>query len=302
MAKIGLCFVNPAPQVQPGYVTTVAKKCEEMGLHSLWVIDRIVYDNLEPLTLLAAAAAVTRRIRLGTSVLLAGLRHPVLLAKTVSTLDFLSGGRVNLGIGFGSRENDFTSVEIPFEGRGSRAEEAVKLMKRLWTEDGVSHNGRFFQVENLTIGPKPLQSPHPPIWMGGSADVVLKRAGRLADGYICGSAAIGDFPAIWEKISSFARAAGRDPQAIEKAGLTFMAVGNDRARAVEACAAYLKRYYGQVRMDVEKHLPVGPPEACAERINSFFSKGLETLIIGLVVADPKQLDLFGEKILPLLGK
>jgi len=302
VAKIGLCFVSPAPQIQPAYVTTVARKCEEMGLHSLWVIDRIVYDNLEPLTFLAAAAAVTKRIRLGTSVLLAGLRHPVLLAKTVGTLDFLSGGRVTLGIGFGSRENDFTAVGIPFEGRGSRAEEAVKLIKRLWTEDGVTHKGRFFQVENLTIAPKPLQSPHPPIWMGGAAEVVLKRAARLADGYICGSSAIGEFPAVWEKISSFARAAGRDPQGIEKAGLTFMAIDDNKTRAVEACAAYLKRYYGQVRMDVEKHLPVGPPEACAERIVSFFSRGLETVIIGLVVADPRQLDLFGEKVLPLLRK
>ncbi len=300
MAKVGLCFVNPAPQIQPAYVTTVAKKCEEMGLHSLWVIDRIVYDNLEPLTLLAVAAAVTKKIQLGTSVLLAGVRHPVLLAKTVSTLDFLSGGRVTLGIGFGSRENDFTALGIPFEGRGSRAEEAVKLIKRLWTEERVTHKGKFFQVENLTIGPKPLQSPHPPIWMGGGADVVLKRAARLADGYICGSSAIGDFPAIWEKISSFAKAAGRDPQEIEKAGLTFMAIDDNRAKAVEACAAYLKRYYGKVRIDVEKHLLVGPPEACAERIISFFSKGLDTLIIGLVTADPKQLDLFGEKILPLL--
>ena len=302
MGNVGLCFVNPAPQIQPGYVTTAAQKCEEMALHSLWVIDRIAYDNLEPLTLLAAVAAVTQKIRIGTSVLLAGLRHPALLAKTVGTLDFLSGGRVTLGIGFGSRENDFTAVEISFEGRGSRAEEALRLMKRLWTEEGITHKGKFFQVENLTIGPRPIQSPHPPIWMGGSADVVLRRAARLADGYICGSSAIQDFPSLWEKISGFAFAAGRNPREIEKAGLTFMAIDDNRAKAVEACAAYLQRYYGKVRMDVEKHLLVGPPEACAERIGSFFSKGLNTLIIGTATADLRQLDLFGEKVLPLLKK
>ena len=302
MGNVGLCFVNPAPQIQPGYVTTVAKKCEEMGLHSLWVIDRIAYDNLEPLTLLAAAAAVTKKIRLGTSVLLAGVRHPVLLAKTVSTLDFLSGGRITLGIGFGSRENDFTAVGIPFAGRGSRAEEAVKLIKRLWTEEGVTHKGRFFQVENLTVGPKPLQSPHPPIWMGGGADVVLKRAARLADGYICGSSAIQEFPSLWEKISGLAISAGRNPQEIEKAALTFMAIDENKAKAVDACAAYLQRYYGKVRMDVEKHLLVGAPEACAERIHSFFAKGLDTLIIGPARADLRQLDLFGDRVLPLLKK
>ncbi len=141
----------------------MAKKCEEIGLHSFWVIDRIVYDNLEPLSVLASVAAVTEKIRIGTSILLAGLRHPALLAKTVATLDFLSNGRMTLGIGFGSRQNDFTAVGVPFAGRGSRAEETVRLIKRLWTEDGVNHQGRFFRVENLTIGPRPIQSPHPPL-------------------------------------------------------------------------------------------------------------------------------------------
>jgi len=300
MGKIGLCFVNPAPQIQPEYVTTIAKKCEAMGLHSFWVIDRIAYDNLEPLTVLAAAAAVTEKIRIGTSVLLAGLRHPALLAKTVATLDFLSRGRVTLGIGFGSRENDFTAVEVPFKGRGSRAEETLGLVKRLWTEEAVTHRGKFFQVENLTIGPRPIQSPHLPIWMGGSADVALKRAARLADGYICGSSAIPEFPSLWEKISGLAISAGRDPAKIEKAGLTFMAIDENKSKAVEACSAYLQRYYGKVRMDVEKNLLVGAPEACAERIKSFFSKGLDTLIIGTARADLRQLDLLGEKVLPLL--
>src|SRR5437870_12316499 len=157
MGNIGVRFVNRAPQIEPGHVTSVAGKVEDMELHSLSVIDRIAYDNLEPLTLLAAAAAVTKKIRLGTS---------VLLAKTVATLDFLSAGRVTLGIGFGSRENDFSAVEVPFEGRGSRAEEGIKLIKRLWTEEKVTHKGRFFHVNNLTIGTKPLQSPHPTIWTG----------------------------------------------------------------------------------------------------------------------------------------
>ena len=302
MGKIGLCFVNPAPQIQPGYVTTLAKKAEEIGLHSLWVIDRIAYDNLEPLTLLAAAAGATTKIRLGTSVLLVGPRHPTLLAKTVATLDFISGGRFTLGVGFGSRADDFTAVEIPFEHRGSRAEEAIKVMKRLWTEEGVTHKGKFFHLENVTVGPRPIQRPHPPIWTGGGAEIALKRAGRLADGYMCGSSAIQEFPAIWEKISGFAVAAGRQPEAIEKAGLTFISIDENKAKAVEDCVAYLNRYYGKVRMDIEKTLIVGAPEACAERIRSFFSKGLDTLIIGLARPDVKQLDLFGEKVLPLLNR
>ncbi len=278
----------------------MAKKCEEIGSHSFWIIDRIAYDNLEPLTTLAAVAATTKTVRLGTSVLLPALRHPTLLAKTVGTLDFLSEGRVTLGIGFGSRESDFTALGIPFANRGSRAEESLQLLRRLWSEDHVSFQGKFFRVENLSLGPKPVQS-HLPIWMGGSAEAVLKRAARLADGYICGSSAIQEFPALWEKISGLASAVGRNPEEIEKAALTFIAIDENKARAVEACAAYLTRYYGQVRMDIEKHLIVGAPQACAERIASYFRKGLDTLIIGSVTADLRQLDLLGEKILPLLN-
>lgn len=299
MAKIGLAFVTPAPLTKPDHVVSFAEKCEQLALHSMWIIDRIAYDNLEPLTVLAAAAAVTRRIRFGTSVLLPGLRQPALLAKTVATLDFISQGRVTLGIGFGSRESDFAAVEVPYQGRGSRAVEAIKLMKRLWTEENVTHKGRFFNVQNLTIGPRPMQNPIP-IWTGGSAEIALKRAGAWANGFICGSSAIPDFSRTWEKIAQYARAAGRNPGEIEKAGLTFMAINDNKGKAVDTVAAYVNRYYGRLRGDVENTFLVGSAPACAERIKAFFARGLDTLIIGLADPDPKQLDLFGAKVLPHL--
>ena len=298
MANIGLAWVNPAPLTKPENVVNFAKKCEAMGCHSMWTIDRIVYDNLEPLTVLAAAAGATQKIRLGTSVLLANLRHPSHVAKIISTLDFISNGRLTVGLGFGSRENDYKAVEIPFEHRGSRAVEQIQLMKRLWTEDNVTHKGRFYNVENLTVGPKPIQKPHPPIWTGGSADVALKRAGTWADGFICGSSAIPDFPATWEKISGYAKAAGRDPDKINKAGLTFMAIDDDQNKAVKTVEDYVMRYYGRLRVDVANTSLVGAPSAIIDRIGAFLSKGLDTLIIGLADPDPRQLDLFGEKVLP----
>jgi alkanesulfonate monooxygenase SsuD/methylene tetrahydromethanopterin reductase-like flavin-dependent oxidoreductase (luciferase family) len=138
MGKIGLAIVSPAPLITPNYVVEFAKKCQAMGADSMWTIDRIAYDNLEPLTLLAAAAGATQRIRLGTSVLLGNLRHPSHLAKIVATLDFISNGRMTLGLGFGSRESDYKAVEVPFERRGSRAVEQVNLIKRLWTEKNVN--------------------------------------------------------------------------------------------------------------------------------------------------------------------
>jgi probable F420-dependent oxidoreductase len=266
----------------------------------MWTIDRIVYDNLEPLTILAAAAAVTQRIRLGTSVLLGNTRHPAHLAKIIATLDFISNGRITLGLGFGSRENDYKAVEIPYEHRGSRAVEQVNLMKRLWTEDNVTYKGKFFNVENLTVGPRPIQRPHPPIWTGGSADTALKRAGTWANGFICGSSAIPDFPTTWEKVAAYARAAGRNPNDIKKAGLTFMAIDDDQAKAVKRVEDYVMRYYGRLRSDVANTSLVGSPAAVAERIEAFLSRGLDTLIIGLADPDPRQLDIFGEKVLPNL--
>ena len=300
MSNIGLAFVNPAPLTKPELVVNFAKKCEAMGAHSMWTIDRIAYDNLEPLTILGAAAGATQKIRLGTSVLLPALRHPALLAKIVATLDFISNGRITLGVGFGSRESDFTAVEVPYEGRGSRVVESVQLMKRLWTEENVTHKGRFFNIQNLTLGPRPVQQPHPPIFTGGTAEVVLKRAGTWANGFICGSSAIQDFSSTWEKISQYARAAGRDPKEIEKAGLTFMAINDDKAKAVETIAAYVQRYYGRARGDLEKTCVVGPPTACADTIHAFLSRGLDTLIIGVADPDPRQLDSFGEKVMPKL--
>ncbi len=299
MGKIGLAFVNPAPLTKPPYVINFVKQCEAMGIHSLWIIDRVAYDNLEPLTALAAAAGATAKIRLGTSVLLPALRHPTLLAKTVATLDFVSNGRVILGVGFGSRENDFTAVEVPYEGRGSRAVEAIQLMKRIWTEDNVTYKGKFFDVRALTIGPKPVQNSIP-IYTGGSAEIALKRAGTWADGYICGSSAIAEFHVIWEKIANYAAAAGRKPNQIEKASLAFMAIDDDKAKAVKAVEDYTLRYYGRIRTAVEPVSIVGSPDQCVEKIEYFFSKGLDTLIIGVADPDPRQLDLFGEKVLPQL--
>jgi probable F420-dependent oxidoreductase len=300
MANIGLAWVTPAPLTKPENVINFAKKCEAMGCHSIWTIDRIAYDNLEPLTLLAAAAGATQRMRLGTSVLLGNTRHPAHLAKIIATLDFISNGRVTLGLGFGSRENDYRAVEIPFEHRGSRAVEQVQLLKRLWTEDKVTHKGKFYNVENLNVGPRPIQKPHPPIWTGGSAEVALKRAGTWANGFICGSSAIPDFPMTWEKIAQYARAAGRSPNEITKAGLTFMAIDDDHAKAVKTVEEYVMRYYGRLRADVANTSLVGSPTAVAERIEAFLSRGLDTLIIGVADPDPRQLDIFGERVLPRL--
>jgi alkanesulfonate monooxygenase SsuD/methylene tetrahydromethanopterin reductase-like flavin-dependent oxidoreductase (luciferase family) len=174
-------------------------------------------------------------------------------------------------------------------------------MKRLWSEEMVTHKGRFFSVQNLSLGPKPIQKPIP-IFTGGSAEIALKRAGTWADGFICGSSAIPEFPTTWQKIAQYARAAGRDPAAIEKAGLTFMVIHDDNTKAVKILENYVMRYYGRLRGDVASTSLVGSAAVVAERIEAFLSKGLDTLIIGLADPEPRQLDLLGEKVLPLIKR
>jgi probable F420-dependent oxidoreductase len=298
MANLGLSFITPAPHVSADFFLQLARQTEEMGLHSLWLNDRLVYDNFEALAALAAAAGATSTIKLGTSVLLLPYRRPVLLAKTLATIDFISQGRLTLGVGVGDRESDYDAVGVPFDRRGARGLESIQLMRRLWQEDKVNFKGEFFTVHEMSLGPKPFGNRSIPIWMGGNADAVLKRTGRFADGYICSSSAMPNFPAMWEKISYHARAAGRDPGKIEKAGLNYLAIDEDKGRAVRACEAFFERYYGKAPNSIESQMIVGPAALCAERIAKSFEQGLNTLILGLIVPDLKQLDLLATKILP----
>lgn len=300
MANLGLSFISPAPQVNAGFFLQLARKTEEVGLDSLWINDRLVYDNFEPLTALAAAAVSTAKINLGTSVLLLPYRRPVLLAKTLATIDLLSGGRLTLGVGVGNREADYNALEVPFERRGARGLESIQLMRRLWQEDGVTFSGKFFNVRDVSLGPKPFNNRAISIWMGGNVDAVLRRIGRFADGYICSTSAMPNFPALWRKIAEHAEAAGRDSAKIERAGLNFLAIADDEARAVAACAAFFKRDYGKVPANIETQMIVGPAPVCAERIARAFDHGIHTLILGLIIPDLKQVDLLATKILPLL--
>jgi probable F420-dependent oxidoreductase len=298
MANLGLSFISPAPQVSAEFFLQLARQTEALGLHSLWLNDRLVYDNFEPLVALAAAAGATSQIRLGTSVLLLPYRRPVLLAKTLATIDMISQGRLTLGVGVGNRESDYEAVGVPFDRRGARGLESIQLMRRLWQEDQVNFKGEFFTVHDMSLGPKPFGNRSIPIWLGGNADAVLKRTGRFADGYICSSSGMANFPAIWEKISHHARAAGRDPSKIEKAGLNYLAIDENRGRAMRAAEAFFERYYGKAPNNIESQMIVGPAALCAERIGKIFEQGLNTLVLGLIIPDLKQLDSLALEILP----
>jgi len=275
-----------------------ARRGEETGVDSLWALDRLVFENQEPLLGLAAAAVITTRMQLGTSILLATLRPPALLAKMIATLDQLSGGRVILGIGVGSRPDDFAAAEVPFEHRGARAEELVQLLKLVWSGKPVKHAGRAYNVDVGPVGPRPVQQPHPPVWFGGSAEAALKRVGRIADGYIGSSSGGPDgFRQNWDQVRRSAEQAGRDPSAITPAALVWACVDDDRAKAVELTERYFSHYYPSGRRPGPADM-AGPADACVRAANEYFKAGVQHLIIGTVTADLRYLDRLCEVVGP----
>jgi probable F420-dependent oxidoreductase len=301
MPEVGIYVPTPAADVQQDTVVAFGQRAEAAGVHSLWTLDRLVFDNQESLLCLAALAATTRRVKLGTSVLLGTLRPPALLAKMVATLDVLSGGRVILGLGAGSRPDDFAAAEVPFEHRGSRLTEAMEVLRLAWSGVPLTHDGPYHHMNVGPIGPKPVQAGGPPIWLGGSADSALRRVGRLADGYVGTSSGGPDgLRVAWAKVQQAAEQAGRDPSSLKLAALVYACVDDDRDRAVERAGAYLRRYYPPARAQVPPWFLLGPPETCIETAHTYFAAGVDVLIVGPVTADLGHLDrLLGEVVGPL---
>ena len=187
-----------------------SRRAEDLGFESAVTIDHLLLTPpayactwLEPMTMLAALAGVTRTIRLGTMVLVLPLRNPVYFAKEWATLDLLSGGRTILGLGVGWHEDEFALMGVPYRERGPRTSEAIEVLKALWAGDGVTYEGKYYRFRNLTIDPKPVQQPHPPIWIGGghspprrstarrcrTSSPVLKRIAKYADTWVPHSSA-----------------------------------------------------------------------------------------------------------------
>src|SRR5947208_12794128 len=186
--RIGI-MPGPWPGGPPGegldFFWRLIDVCERTEIDSIWFSDRLSspLPVLEPMTTMAAVAARTRRIKFGPSVLIAPFRAPVLAARQLAMLDYLSGGRVLPAVGIGvEQEREFRAAGVPFKERGRRTDEAIRIMRRCWAEDEVTHDGEFWKLERVTVLPKPVQQPMP-LWIGGNSDAATRRAGRLGDGW-----------------------------------------------------------------------------------------------------------------------
>lgn len=298
------------------------RRAEDLGFDCAVTIDHLLLTPpayactwLEPIALLAALAGVTRRMRLGTMVLVLPLRNPVYFAKEWATLDVVSGGRTILGIGVGWHEEEFALMGVPHRERGRRMEECLEVLLRLWAGDRVTHEGRYYRFRDLTIDPKPLQQPHPPIWIGGgtqpseqiyaqrvtSIDPVLRRIARYADTWVPHSSSTPEMVrGDWLKVQAFAREYGRDPARIGRVYSNFIWV----LRPGETPASAIPHFKTFSGMDLDywrTYYLLGEAGELAEKISARIAAldaGVDTVVLNPLTWDPGQLDLIAGEVLP----
>jgi probable F420-dependent oxidoreductase len=234
--KFGLMFANAGALGTPDMTVGVSQLAEELGFESLWTVEHVVVPSgyqseypyspngrmpggediglPDPLIWLSYVAGVTTRIRLATGILILPQRNPLILAKELATLDSLSRGRVELGIGVGWLREEFDALGVPFEKRGARTDEYVDVLRRVWREPETSYDGVFTKFPPVKSNPKPAQAGGIPIVVGGHTEASARRAGRLGDGYFPGRGE-SELPGLLDVMRAAARDAGRDPDTIE---------------------------------------------------------------------------------------
>ena len=218
-AQLGFGLPVSGRWATPETIRHIARRAEELGYASLWTFQRVLSPAaesvLDPVLPLAYVAGHTERIRLGTATICAPFVAPALLAKTLTSLDVLSGGRLTVGLGMGWMPEEYAAAGVPFDRRGERMDEYLRCLHALWTQDPVEFAGEFYTVPRSHMGPPPVQRPHPPVLLGGSAAPALRRAGRLAQGWIASSKHdLNTLGASIETVRAGAREAGRDPDAL----------------------------------------------------------------------------------------
>jgi probable F420-dependent oxidoreductase len=233
--RFGFALPQIGSLVGPEALVTVAKRAEDLGFDSLWVLDRILWPVdprapypigdgslpfqykhvLDPVETLTFAAAHTSRILLATGVLNLPWYNPVLLARRLTTLDVLSRGRLRVGFGIGWSPDEYEAAGAPWQDRGKRADESIEVLKKIWTTDPVEFQGKHYRIAKSFIGPKPVQKPHPPIYLAAFTPSAMKRVAAEAHAWLPVGIPLTGIGAMFEAIKNMAKEAGRDPSALE---------------------------------------------------------------------------------------
>jgi probable F420-dependent oxidoreductase len=292
MIAFGLSLPHRSPDpIDVTAVRQVAQRAEAVGFRDLWVTDNALDPafSFDSLTILTYAAAVTTTIRLGVSVIVLPVQHPVHVAHRVATLDYVSHGRAILGVGLG-REHHYTEFQVPMEHRVRRFREGVELIKAVWTEPRVTYRGRIFQVD-AGMALKPVQTPHPPLWIGGDHPDAVRRAATLADGWMgSGGSSTATFSRCVPILKAELEKAGRDPRTFPISKRVFLAV---HERADEA-RAELHRWFTTVYHNpggTDASGIHGTPEQVRARLEELIGMGANHLLLNPVGRYTEQVDL-----------
>ncbi len=285
----------------------LVRRVEALGFESVWTGDHVSFHGPihESLTLLATYVPITSRLRLGTAVYLLALRAPAIAAKATATLDALSGGRLIFGVGVGGENpKEFELCGVPHRERGARVTEAIDVVRTLWRDTPASFKGRFTQFEGVSIDPKPVQRPGPPIWIGGRSDAALARAGRQGDGWMSYVVQPERYAQSVDKIRAAAQAASRRLDSFAFGHLAFITLGRDWEAAKAVWVTHLsKRYAQDFEPLARKYGIIGTPEQCAEQLGCFEAAGCNYVIFN-VIGPPEderdQLERIAADVLPSL--
>jgi probable F420-dependent oxidoreductase len=260
-----------------------AQEIERLGFETLWVRDHLLWHSpvLDPFTVLGAIAARTSRIRLGPGVLLLPLRSPALVAKAVATLDFISGGRAVLGVGIGGEfPKEYEACGVPVRERGRRADEAIEAIRVLWSQRPATYRGKFYQFENVVMEPRPLQAPHPPIWVGGRSDAALQRAGRLGDGWLAYFVTPEQFRMSLEAALEHWLKRAYGERAFGTGLVTYIRIALTYEEAKREAVRYLSIEYRQpFEHLVDKYCALGPVPDCVATLSRFVDAGVRHLVL-----------------------
>jgi probable F420-dependent oxidoreductase len=300
MMQFGVWIPNCRHLATPELIRGAVVRAEQLGYDSVWVSDHVVVPNAyierfgaaiyDPLITLAVAAGATSRVRLGTTVLIVPYRNPVVTAKMIATLDALSGGRVVIGIGAGWVPEESAMIGVSFEERGAMTNEYLAAMRELWTSATPSFAGKYTQFSELQFEPKPVQKPHPPIWVGGHAQPSLRRAAEIGTAWHPINRSVEELQAGRAEIVRLCEAGGRAVPPI-------LTLRNDACVLRPGQSAPPPVHGGSVLS--------GEPAALAERVAALEGVGVEHLVLEFVASDSadfdRQMTLFAEQVRPKLA-
>ncbi len=277
---------------------------EQLGFESAWAQENVLSSSpqLGPLEAMTYAAACTERMRLGCVVFVSTLHLPVHLAKSIASLDQLSGGRIDVGVGTGGKHRPFAAFGMSRERYVTRFTEGVQLMKALWTQPRVTFDGEFFQLHDAAMEPKPVQKPHPPLWFGANGEPALRRAVRLGDGFFgAGSSPTHKFAEQVQIVRTALAELRRDAADFPIAKRVYIAVDDNSSRARDRINAAMERLYGRRVPDIEAAAIAGSPADCAAKVAKVAAAGAELILFTTMFDQAEQAARLAAEVMPRLG-